>query len=164
MLNLEQVRLLEQRVNKAVAKITALQQENATLREEIGGYQNRVVELEQEIARIKDDQTAIEQGILSALGQLDQLEDEFTENSDSEAQSNQDDDGEVFVGERVGSDHAPGGGEQRQQQEPEDTSAEPAGTEPTAADAGEHTDEHASSASAGSAGKSERESGELEIF
>ncbi len=162
MLNLEQVRLLEQRVNKAVAKITALQQENATLREEIGGYQNRVVELEQEIARIKDDQTAIEQGILSALGQLDQLEDEFTENADDETQSHESEDGEVFVGERVGPDEAPGApGENDAHEQPKNAAAETSGTQSTAAESSSESesDQHASPTR-----QSERESGELEIF
>ncbi len=101
MVSLEQVRLLEQRVNKAVARISALQQENATLREELSGYQARVSELEQQIAQIKEDQTAIEQGILSALGQLDQLEDELTDDGEAAESGAELEDGETFAGERV---------------------------------------------------------------
>lgn len=101
MVSLEQVRLLEQRVNKAVAKISALKQENSTLREEIGGYQARIQELEQHITQIKDDQTAIEQGILAALGQLDQLEDELTEDAEPGGPAGESEDGEAFAGERV---------------------------------------------------------------
>ncbi len=101
MVSLEQVRLLEQRVNKAIARISALQQENTTLREELSGYQARVSELEHQIAQIKEDQTAIEQGILSALGQLDQLEDELTDDGGASESGADLEDGETFVGERI---------------------------------------------------------------
>ncbi len=143
MISIEQVRLLEQRVNKAVAKISALQQENTTLREEIGAYQTRVQELEQQIMQIKEDQTAIEQGILSALGQLDQLEDELTEDGEPGAAPPDAEDGEVFAGERVTPDDYP--------------------------DPAEHSDQATDSHEGGTvlAGNQEQrtaDSGELEIF
>lgn len=78
MISLEQIRLLEQKVQAAVARIGQLKQENATLKEHLSSYQKRIDELEVLVESFKADQGQIEQGILNALAQLDQLEDEVT--------------------------------------------------------------------------------------
>lgn len=81
MITLEQIRRLEQRVQAAVARIATLKNENALLREKLESYEGRILELENSIAAFKRDQSEIEQGIVSALNQLDQLEDEVLESS-----------------------------------------------------------------------------------
>lgn len=75
MLNLDQVRLLENRVEKAVAKIQGLSSENDRLTGEIEALQSRVRELEGLVNAFKDDQGKIEQGILNALDRLSAFED-----------------------------------------------------------------------------------------
>lgn len=75
MLSLDQVRLLENRVQKAVGKITSLTDENARLRSQLSGLQTRVNELEGLVRSFKDDQGRIEEGILSALDRLSAFED-----------------------------------------------------------------------------------------
>jgi chromosome segregation ATPase len=81
MITLEQIRRLEQRVQAAVARIATLKNENALLREKLESYEGRILELENSIAAFKRDQSEIEQGIVSALNQLDQLEDDVLESS-----------------------------------------------------------------------------------
>ncbi len=78
MITVEQIQLLESRVTKAVRKIEALQDENATLRDRLSRYEKRIEELEILINEFKDSQNDIEQGILNALSQLDELEDQVT--------------------------------------------------------------------------------------
>ena len=75
MLNLDQVRLLENRVEKAVGKIQSLTAENAHLRSQLSGLQTRVGELEGLVRSFRDDQGRIEEGILSALDRLSAFED-----------------------------------------------------------------------------------------
>ena len=81
MITLEQIRRLEHRVQAAVGRIATLKNENALLREKLESYEGRILELENSIAAFKRDQSEIEQGIVSALNQLDQLEDEVLESS-----------------------------------------------------------------------------------
>ena len=76
MLNLDQVRLLENRVEKAVGKIQSLTAENTPhLRSQLSGLQARVGELEGLVRSFRDDQGRIEEGILSALDRLSAFED-----------------------------------------------------------------------------------------
>lgn len=75
MLSLDQVRLLENRVVKAVGKIESLTAENARLRAQLSGLQTRVGELEGLVRSFKDDQGRIEEGILNALDRLSAFED-----------------------------------------------------------------------------------------
>ncbi len=77
MLTLDQVRLLENRVEKAVGKITSLTDENTLLRNQLSGLQTRVSELEGLVRTFRDDQGRIEEGILSALDRLSAFEDSF---------------------------------------------------------------------------------------
>lgn len=75
MISLEQIRTLETKVHKAVNMLTAVQEENQLLRSKLGTYENRIEELEFMIEEFKEDQSEIEQGIISALNHLDHLED-----------------------------------------------------------------------------------------
>jgi FtsZ-binding cell division protein ZapB len=72
---LEQVKLLETKVAKAIDYVNQLTGENAMLREKLGGYQTKIDELEVLIKQFKDDQGKVESGILSALDRLNQFED-----------------------------------------------------------------------------------------
>ncbi|MDR2900673.1 MAG: cell division protein ZapB [Treponema sp.] len=75
MISLEQVKLLETKVAKAIDYVNHLTGENAMLKEKLTGYQTRIDELEVLIKRFKEDQGRIEGGILSALDRLNQFED-----------------------------------------------------------------------------------------
>jgi hypothetical protein len=75
MLNLDQVRLLENRVEKAVGKIQTLTAENTRLHSELSVLQTRVNELEGLVRSFRDDQGRIEEGILNALDRLSAFED-----------------------------------------------------------------------------------------
>jgi FtsZ-binding cell division protein ZapB len=75
MITLEQVKLLETKVSKAIDTIQHLTEENRLLREKLEGYQSRIHELEVLIQRFKDDQGKIEAGIVSALDRLNKFED-----------------------------------------------------------------------------------------
>jgi chromosome segregation ATPase len=81
MINLEQVKLLEAKVAKAIDFVERLARENAVLRRQeselqarLGSYQKRIDELEVLVVGFKDDQGRIEEGILSALDRLSQFE------------------------------------------------------------------------------------------
>ncbi|MFP4643502.1 MAG: cell division protein ZapB [Spirochaetales bacterium] len=86
MITVDQIQLLESRVTKAVRKIEALQDENETLRDRLARYEKRIEELEVLINEFKDSQNDIEQGILNALSQLDELEDQVTGETASQAE------------------------------------------------------------------------------
>ncbi|MDR0552000.1 MAG: cell division protein ZapB [Spirochaetaceae bacterium] len=104
MVNIEQVRLLEKRVNKAIDYVNRVTNENAVLKSELAQFreenaqikaecaalrdentlmsgkldscQKRIDELEVLIQRFKEDQARIEEGIVSALNNLNRFEDE----------------------------------------------------------------------------------------
>ena len=75
MVTLEQVRLLETKVAKAIDYVKKVTDENALLRGKIDTYQKRIDELEVLVQRFKEDQSRIEEGIISALERLNQFED-----------------------------------------------------------------------------------------
>jgi len=79
MISLEQIRLLEARILKAVELIRSLKDENKTLRRAVNAAQTRMRELEKLVGDFKSDQQEIEQSILRALENLDRLEEEVTE-------------------------------------------------------------------------------------
>jgi FtsZ-binding cell division protein ZapB len=81
MINLEQVKLLETKVARAVDYVDRLAKENAVLRRQeaemqtkMESYQKRIDELEVLVTGFKDDQDRIEEGILSALDRLSKFE------------------------------------------------------------------------------------------
>jgi len=75
MISLEQVKLLDLKVTRAVDHIKKLTGDNALLRGKLDSYQKRIDDLEILIRNFKDDQNRIEDGILSALDRLNQFED-----------------------------------------------------------------------------------------
>ncbi|WP_018525878.1 cell division protein ZapB [Alkalispirochaeta alkalica] len=79
MIKIEQVRLLEQRVQKVIARVGELQEENTILHEELQTYQDRVSDLEARLEGYASSQEEIEAGILSALQRLDEVEDTLGE-------------------------------------------------------------------------------------
>jgi peptidoglycan hydrolase CwlO-like protein len=83
MLNLDQVRLLENRVMKAVGKIESLTAENGRLKNQLTSLQSRVNELEGLVRSFKDDQGRIEEGILNALDRLSAFEDSAYSNHEA---------------------------------------------------------------------------------
>jgi chromosome segregation ATPase len=84
MINLEQIRILESKVNKAVELIKVLTEENNALKATIDSSQTKMQELEQLVEEFKSDQDEIEKGILRALDNLEQLEDGLTHHEDDE--------------------------------------------------------------------------------
>ncbi|MFP4430749.1 MAG: cell division protein ZapB [Spirochaetaceae bacterium] len=79
MITLEQIRLLEERVRRAVDRIAGLQEENRELRARATQYEERVSELEARIDRFTKDQNQIEDGIKKALDRLEGLDAEHAE-------------------------------------------------------------------------------------
>ena len=75
MVSLEQVKLLESKVSRTIEYVKKVSEEKAQLKEKLDSYQKRIEELEILIQRFKDDQSRIEDGILSALNRLNQFED-----------------------------------------------------------------------------------------
>ncbi|WP_052078360.1 cell division protein ZapB [Spirochaeta lutea] len=73
MISVEQIRLLETKVQQAVSLLANLQEENKTLRTRLSKYEERIDELEFLIEEFKEEQSEIEQGIISALNQLNEL-------------------------------------------------------------------------------------------
>jgi len=78
MLSLEQIRILNAKVQKALEVISQLRTENKTLRSRLGDYEKRMGELETLVSSYNTDQNEIENGILGILSQLDRLEEEIT--------------------------------------------------------------------------------------
>ena len=68
MATLEQIKLLESRISRAINFVAKLSGENAVLRK-------RNNELEETIAALREEKTRVEEGIISALGKLNQFED-----------------------------------------------------------------------------------------
>ncbi len=74
MLNLDQVRLLENRVERAVDRIQNLTAENRRLTTELETVRKRVQDLEGLVNSFRNDQGRIEEGILNALERLSAFE------------------------------------------------------------------------------------------
>jgi chromosome segregation ATPase len=74
MVTLEQVKLLETKVARAIEFVNRVTEENTSLKGKLDDCQKRIDEFEVLIQRFKDDQGRIEDGILSALDRLSQFE------------------------------------------------------------------------------------------
>ncbi len=74
MISLEQIRLLEAKIARAIDLIRVLKEENATLRRGLDSAQRRMKELEGLVEGFKTDQREIEAVILRTLKNLDELE------------------------------------------------------------------------------------------
>ncbi|HVP17497.1 MAG TPA: cell division protein ZapB [Spirochaetia bacterium] len=75
MITLEQIRLLESKITRAIELIRVLKEENATLRKGLESAQKRMKELETLVDGFKTDQREIESVIVRTLQHLDELED-----------------------------------------------------------------------------------------
>jgi chromosome segregation ATPase len=78
MISLEQIRSLEQKVNLVIEQLNRSREENAKLRAKVKSTQTKTADLESIVNRYKQEQSAIEKGILSVLSKLDKLEDEVS--------------------------------------------------------------------------------------
>ena len=87
MVSLEQVKLLESKVTKAIDYVKKVTEENTSLKGKLDSYQNRIDELEVLIQQFKEEQNRIADGILSALDRLNQFEDAFEKPIAGENQS-----------------------------------------------------------------------------
>ena len=68
MITLDQIKLLETKITKAINFVAQLTDENNELKK-------RNAELEETVASLKDEKTRVQEGIVSALGKLNQFED-----------------------------------------------------------------------------------------
>jgi chromosome segregation ATPase len=87
MVTLDQIRNLEAKVQRTVAYISELKDENSLLQKNLEKYRERIDELEVLINGYKEDQNEIEQGIMSALSHLDRLEDDITGQPERKAEA-----------------------------------------------------------------------------
>jgi hypothetical protein len=95
MITLEQIRLLEAQVDKALKFIDSMKDENELLKMELEESGKKIGALESTVKAYKDDQGRIEEGILNALNKLNQFEDTLlTSTAVGQAAS-------VLVGEKV---------------------------------------------------------------
>ena len=74
MITLDQVQKLEKKVNDAVDLINRFKAEKVVLEEKIDKYEFRILELEEIAEQLNKDQTEIEDKIIGALNQLEDLE------------------------------------------------------------------------------------------
>ncbi|MGA2642642.1 MAG: cell division protein ZapB [Spirochaetia bacterium] len=74
MITLEQIRLLESKITRALDLIRLLKEENSTLRKGLESAQKRMRELETLVEGFKTDQKEIESVIVRTLHNLDELE------------------------------------------------------------------------------------------
>ena len=75
MISLEQSRILEQKVESALARLKELQNENAVLKHENTELKTQVSELNETCSRFEQEEGKIEQGILHVLNRLNTMED-----------------------------------------------------------------------------------------
>ena len=78
MINLQQIKDLESRVDTAVGLIERLRKENAALKGTLSGSQKKIKDLEALVRSFKDDQEEIEGIIVSTLTKLERLGDEVS--------------------------------------------------------------------------------------
>ena len=74
MISLDQVKLLEQKVESAVAKIQQLQAENDALRTKVTELTNAVSAKSEQLSSFESEQDQIESGIKKALARLSSIE------------------------------------------------------------------------------------------
>jgi hypothetical protein len=78
MITLEQIRLLDSKITRAIELIRVLKEENGTLRKGLESAQKRMKELETLVDGFKTDQREIETVIVRTLRNLDDLEESAT--------------------------------------------------------------------------------------
>ena len=84
MITLDQVQKLEIKVNDAVDLINRFKAEKVVLEEKIEKYEYRILELEEMTEQLNKDQTEIEDKIIGALNQLEDLDSVSTDEPDTE--------------------------------------------------------------------------------
>lgn len=87
MLSLDQVNLLESKVEKAVELIRSLSAEKDNFKAVLAEKENRIAELERLIITFKDEQSKIEKGIANALNKLSAFENSSYKDSSIENSS-----------------------------------------------------------------------------
>lgn len=88
MISLDQVRLLEQKVENAVNKILQLQRENAELKERCAFLESQASNLNQKVSNYESDQNQIEEGIVKVLKRLNVVEDAVRTQIELESSNN----------------------------------------------------------------------------
>ena len=81
MISLDQVYLLEQKVESAVAKIQQLQAENDALRNKCSELTNALSAKSEQLSNFESDQSQIENGIKKALDRLNSIENSVLKNA-----------------------------------------------------------------------------------
>lgn len=79
MISLEQILLLQEKVENAVSKIEQLNAENAALRRKCAELTNVLAAKTEQFSSFQNDQNKIEEGILTALQRLDAVENKVLE-------------------------------------------------------------------------------------
>ena len=74
MISIKQIQKLEEKIFKTVELIKALKQENKILKTEVESANKKIEELEQIISDYRSTQVEIEEGIVNAIKQLDELD------------------------------------------------------------------------------------------
>ena len=74
MISIDQILLLERKVESAVEKIAQLQSENDALRTKCAELTNALADKSERLSSIEQDQSKIENGILKALDRLNSIE------------------------------------------------------------------------------------------
>ncbi len=87
MISLDQVMLLERKVESAVAKIQQLQAENDALRKQCSELTNALSSKSEQLSSFETDQSQIESGILKALDRLNQIENSVLKVANGQAAS-----------------------------------------------------------------------------
>ncbi len=85
MLSIDQVKLLETKVAGAIELIKKLSDEKDLLKKDLEAKDKRIAELEALLLNFKEDQTQIEEKVISALNQLSAFEDSVYENKSAPA-------------------------------------------------------------------------------
>ena len=115
MITLEQIRLLDRKVNQAVEMIDSLKRENQMLSGKLESYQTKISELEVLLSSLKDDQSEVEQGFQKALETLSGIE---------EGEAEQNTPAPADVPEDVEADSDSGDNDEQEEEEEEEESAE----------------------------------------
>lgn len=89
MISLDQVYLLEQKVESAVEKIQQLQAENDALRSKCNELTNALSAKSEQLSNFESDQSQIETGIKKALDRLNSIENSVLKNADQQNQAAQ---------------------------------------------------------------------------
>ncbi|MCD6120865.1 MAG: cell division protein ZapB [Spirochaetales bacterium] len=95
MIRIDQIKILEDRVDRAIELIKTLREENRTLRAGLDSAQKKIDELEGFIDTFKTEQGEIEEGILRALANLDKIEDEVLTTPEGEPSADISDDSKI---------------------------------------------------------------------